>query len=306
MSLKGLEDAALAALDNGGSEGSPGASTEVTDDGQPDPSTVAQEAAPQVEAQEPKTPEALAVADLSKFQEVTINGQKMSIADLQKSIMRQADYTKKTQELSSERKYNANVWADLDKVKSNPALAAEFKRIYPAQYHTALRFVMQGGTPEQAMQQQQPGLSPELEERFNRYDQFIDESSRQKVEAEQSALDATLQVAETNLLKKYPKADAITAYTFADNHRAKLEQETGQKLGPKDIDEKFMEPFFKAAHDYQVKLFNQWQKEMAKTAQNTHRVAADTGRGGGTPAGGPAQKVRLKDVADNVLNGAVE
>ncbi len=297
--MAGIPDLTGEALESLNNENGP--ASEVTDDGQPDPSAISNEPE-QVATPQEKTPaEVQAVADLSKYKEVTINGQKMSIDDLQKSIMRQSDYTKKTQELAQERKYNANLAADLDKVKANPALAAEFKRIYPAQYHAYLRYV--AGT-QTAPQQQQQGLPPELEDRFNRYDQFIDETTRQKVEAEQSALDANLQTYETNLTKKYPKADAITAYTLADNHRIKLESETGQKMSPKDINEKFMEPFFKASHEHQVKQFNQWQKEMAKQASQTHRVNADTGRGGGTPGAQPG-KVQLKDVADQILAGGL-
>jgi hypothetical protein len=311
MSFRDLEADAIAHLNNEGGE--PAENTEnnsqVSDDGQPDPSTLEQDSSSQVEAQGGKTPaEAQAIADLSKFKEVTINGQKMSIEDLQKSIMRQNDYTRKTQELAKQRqeveKYESNIWADLEKVKRDPRLATEFKRLYPAKYHTALRFVQQGGDPQQAQAAQQ-GLPPELEERFNRYDQFINETTQEKVQAEQQALEANLQSFETNLLKKYPKADPIAAYTFAENAKARFEQENGRPMTAKDLNEKFMEPHFKASHDHQVKLFNQWQKEMAKQAQNTNRVASDTGRGGGTPGGAPS-KMRLKDVADHILSGPTE
>lgn len=312
MSLKGLEDAALAHLNNEGGDTSSTESTEnveSSNDGHPDPSTETQDSSSQIEASTEKTPaEAQAIADLSKFQKFTLDGKELTLDQLRKERMLQADYSRKTQELAKQRqdteKFESNVWADLEKVKRNPQLAQEFKRLYPAKYHTALRFVQQGGDPAQATQQQQ-GLPPELEERFNRYDQFIDETSRAKVEAEQQALEANLQTFETNLLKKYPKADVIAAYTFAENAKAKLEQETGQKMSPKDLNEKFMEPFFKAAHENQVKLFNQWQKEMAKQARDTHRVASDTGRGGGTPGGAPS-KMRLKDVADHILSGPIE
>lgn len=242
-----------------------------------------------------------AVADLSKYKEVTINGQKMTIDDLQKSIMRQADYTKKTQEVATERKYNANLAADLDKVKANPALASEFKRLYPAQYHAYLKYVMDQAPQTPAQQGQLP---PELMDRFNRYDQFIDETSREKVAAQEQALEANLQTFETNLLKKYPKADAFSAYGYAENKIRQIEQETGQKVSPKDLNEQFMEPFFKATHDNLVKQFNQWNKEQAKQARNTNQVAADTGRGGGTPGAAPG-KIALKNVADEILKGAL-
>ncbi len=300
--MAGLPDLTGEALEAINTENGP--ASEVSDDGQPDPTDVSHEQ-PEMEAKgtEQTPAQVQAVADLSKYKEVTINGQKMSIEDLQKSIMRQADYSKKTAEVAQERKYSANLAADLDKVKANPALAAEFKRLYPAQYHAYLKYVMDGA--QQSQQQPQGAqLPPELMERFSRYDQFIDETSRAKVEAEQQALEANLQTFETNLQKKYPYADAITAYTFADQKRMQIEQETGQKMSPKDLDEKFMETFFKASHDYQVKQFNEWNKQKAKQAQNTHRVAADTGRGGGTPGAAPG-KIALKDVADHVLSGAI-
>lgn len=272
-----------------------------TSDGHPVPTdgTIA-EAPIETKSTEQTPAELQAVADLSKYKEVTINGQKMTIDDLQKSIMRQSDYTKKTQEVATERKYNANLAADLDKVKANPALASEFKRLYPAQYHAYLKYVT-----DSAPQTPPPGqLPPELMERFSRYDQFIDETSREKIAAQEQALEANLQTFETNLIKKYPKADAFSAYGYAENKIRQIEQETGQKVSPKDLNEQFMEPFFKASHDNLVKQFNQWNKEQAKQAQSNNRIAADTGRGGGTPGAAPG-KIALKNVGEEILKGAL-
>jgi hypothetical protein len=279
------------------------AGTTDTSDGHPAPTDgVSGELPIETKGAEQTPAQLQAVADLSKYKEVTINGQKMSIDDLQKSIMRQADYTKKTQEVATERKYNANLAADLDKVKANPALASEFKRLYPAQYHAYLKYVMDSA--QQAPAPQPGQLPPELMDRFNRYDQFIDETSREKIAAQEQALEANLQTFETNLIKKYPKADAFSAYGYAENKIRQIEQETGQKVSPKDLNEQFMEPFFKASHDNLVKQFNQWNKEQAKQARNTNQVAADTGRGGGTPGAAPG-KIALKNVADEILRGAI-
>jgi len=302
MAFPDLADEATQHLETGSGEPA-GADTH------PEPEVETREAAPAPESQgQVQTPAqtAQAIADLSKFKEVNINGQKMTIEDLQKSIMRQADYTKKTAELARQRqeaeKYSKNVWADLEQVKQNPQLAAEFMRIYPKQYHQALRFVMQQQTNAQ-QPQQQPQVDPlAIEERFSRYDQFINQTMNEKVEAERQALDKTLETIETSLTKKYPKADAITAYTLAEQRRAQIEQETGQKLSPRDINEQFMEPFFKASHESRLKEFNQWQKEMAKTARSVNKQASDVGRGGGTPGAAPA-KTKLKDVADQILAG---
>lgn len=276
-------------------------------DNHPDPSSTEQQASPDVTQEQTQTPaQAQAIADLSKFKEIMLDGQKLTLDQLRKERLMQSDYTKKTQELAKQRqeseKYSSNVWADLEKVKQNPALAAEFKKIYPAQYHQALRFVMQQQAMQQTQQPQQASLPPELEEKISRYDQFIDQTMKEKVEAERQALDKSLETIESNLQKKYPRADAITAYTLADQKRLQIEQETGQKLSPKEINEQFMEPFFKASHEHQLKQFNEWNKEQAKTARNVNRQASDVGRGGGTPGSAPA-KVRLKDVADQVISG---
>lgn len=300
---KSLVDDAIEHLNNEGQDSS--------SDEHPDPST--QDAsegdhpAPQNDqAQEAQqTPaaqaQAEAYADLSKFQKVKIDGREMSIEDLKKSLMRQDDYTRKTQEAA---KYSKNLRTDLETVRGNPAALAEFKRIYPKEYHGVAELMLQGFTPNQAIQQQaQPGqqsLPPELAERLDKHEQFLAEWQQEKLRAEEQALNANLEAIEGRMTKKYPYADSITAYTLAEQAREKFERESGDKMTPQMMTEQFLEPFFKIAHENQVKLFQRYQKEAAKQARANHERGSDIGRGGGTPGATP-EKLKLKDVADYIM-----
>ena len=80
------------------------------------------------------------------------------------------DYTRKTQEIAQERRYFANLDADLEKVRNNPSLAEEFKRIYPEQYHNFLRYTQSNSAtrPQSAASGQATNVDPELMSRFER------------------------------------------------------------------------------------------------------------------------------------------
>jgi hypothetical protein len=69
---------------------------------------------------------------------------------------------------------------------------------------------------------------------------------------------------------------------------------------PNQVDDKMLEPFFKASHEYQVGQFKAWQQEQLKQTKEANSKASDVGRGGGTPGQAP-KKLLLKDVEDELL-----
>ena len=296
---KSLVDDAIEHLNTAGEDSSP--------DEHPDPATLDASAGDDPAPQNDRAPEtqqttaqAEAYADLSKFQKVKIDGKEMSIEDLKKSLMRQDDYTRKTQEAA---KYSKNLRYDLETVRGNPQALAEFKKIYPKEYHAVAELMLQGLSANQAIQTQQTGqqsLPPELMERLDKTEAFLSEYQQEKLRAEEQALNANLEAIEGRMVKKYPYADSITAYTLAEQAREKFEKETGEKMTAQMMNDQFLEPFFKVAHENQVKLFQRYQKEAAKQARANHERGSDIGRGGGTPGSAP-EKLRMKDVADYVL-----
>jgi hypothetical protein len=95
--------------------------------GNDSPSAQQSEAAPE------STPQT--VAELDKLEKFKFEGQEYTPQELKNAILRQSDYTRKTQEFSQERRFYDNLQADLRSVRSNPALAAEFRRTYPEKFH---------------------------------------------------------------------------------------------------------------------------------------------------------------------------
>ena len=92
------------------------------------------------------------VVDITDPDRYRYNGR--PVKDWASGYMRQQDYTSKTQEIAQERKYYENLHYDLDKVRQDPALAEQFKQIYPEKFHAYLRFIQQG-TPSQTQSPQQ-------------------------------------------------------------------------------------------------------------------------------------------------------
>jgi hypothetical protein len=240
-----------------------------------------------------KTPAAQAVMDLSKAEKVLFEGKEWTPDDLRKSILRQQDYTKKTQELAQEREtlkkesqYRENLEADIAKIKSNPALAEEFRKIYPKHYHWVLD---QLGLKE-ASSPKGPELPREVLERLEKVDK-LEQSFTQK---EKETFNAKLESIEQGLQKKYSYANLTDVYGAAD---AFFKENNVQ---PNQVDDKMLEPFFKASHEYNVQQFKSWQQDQLKQTKEVNEKASDVGRGGGTPGQAP-KRMLMKDVEDQIL-----
>ena len=136
------------------------------------------------------------IVDLGKLQKFKWNGKTLTASELQKMAMMQADYTKKTQEISAEKKYYSNLYYDLNNVKKNPALISEFKRIYPKQFHSYLDSITdeisdatntaaaapQAQAKQSSPEAQQP-IDPRTEEMYNFYKEQRQMASQEKVDA---------------------------------------------------------------------------------------------------------------------------
>ena len=85
------------------------------------------------------------VVDISTLEKFKFGDEELTPETLRKQRMMHQDYTNKTKAVAQERKFYENVGFDLDKVKKNPALADEFKKIYPKAFHRFLDFVLGGG-----------------------------------------------------------------------------------------------------------------------------------------------------------------
>lgn len=235
-----------------------------------------------------ETTEAKALLDLTKAEKFLFKGQEWTPQDLEKAMLRQQDYTKKTQAIAEERKYFDNLSADLQRVKANPDLVEEFKKVYPEKFHGYVDVLGIQAAKKEEPQSKGAELPREFLERIERIEGAF-------TEKEKETFNAKLDSIEQSMKGKYRYANATDVYGAADE----FFKENGVK--PRDVDEKMMEPFFKASHEYNLSLFKEWQKEQLKTAKETNDRAGDIGRGGGTPGQAPKKYRNLDEVADDII-----
>lgn len=234
-----------------------------------------------------KTPE---LTDLSKLEKFVFKGEEMTPEDFERSLLRQQDYTKKTQALAEERKYFDNLSADLETVKQNPRLAEEFKRTYPEKFHGYLNVLgiqsseMQQGARDEGHQAQIPS---ELIGRIEKLEGAI--TAREK-----EALDARIDAIEKDLSPKYKHANLPDVYGAAQEFMKR------EGIDPKTINAEILEPFFKASHDYFTQQFKEWQKEALQSQRDANKKGSDIGRGGGTPGEAP-QRMSMKEAEEAMI-----
>lgn len=262
-----------------------------------------QEVTEQVEAKgEGETTEqsAKAVLDLAKAEKFLFEGKEMTYEDLKKAYLRQQDYTKKTQALADERKFIDNLSFDLKKVKSNPALASEFKKLYPEKFHAYLDVILDQAQAKAEAQGGTAQLPPEILDKLSQHEEMLNSFQQERQQAEQAKISNTLEQYEQKFLKKYPQAEIGSVYHALETHVKQMREENPD-YGFKDLSEKVVEQFYKNQHDYFTKRFSDWQKSQLNSIRKANSDGADIPSGGGIPGEAP-KKMRLKDVADHIMS----
>lgn len=251
------------------------------------------------------------IADLSKFEKVKLpDGSEMTKDELTRAIMRQQDYTKKTQEAAKIRaeaeelktryeqqseqfKYESNYQADLRKVLANPHLLNDFYKTYPREYWSKLDQDLQRNGQENHQR-----IDPAYAKSLQKQHEFEAELSSLKEERQRDDLmfvDTRLKSLETTLSTKYPKADMASVYAQLDleaqNQGVDLR---AIKANPQLLDTT-MEKLAKASHEKFLKSYEDYAKEKSKQQIQANNKGSDIGRGGGTP-GAPKVATKLKDV----------
>lgn len=221
------------------------------------------------------------LVDLDGVERFKFAGREWKPDELKNSYMMHSDYTRKTQEIASERKYFDNLSYDLDKVRGNPALAEEFKKVYPEKFHAYLRYVHQ---EQKAGAVQGQSADPQLMSRLESIEKALHEKEVQSIEAK---LDLTF----NKLSQKYPMADQGVVISLATSLADK-----GQK-----IDDAMWDKIFKAANDRIQGLAEKHYKTKVTNQIEANRRGKDSAAGGGIPGQAP-QKLKMKDVAQTIIN----
>ncbi len=235
-----------------------------------------------------------AIAELDKMDKFKLDGQEWTLKDLKAAIMRQKDYTQKTQTLAEERKslqeekrFHENLAWDLDNLRKNPALVHEFLKVYPQSFHKYAEEFLKGNQPEQSPQQSvQP--APQVDVNLlSRLTALEKRDHDALVKQNETFISDTMK----SLSEKYPRTkdalaqEIILARVYeAQSKNTPVTQELFETIHAQ-VD-KGLENYSKAEYGSLVKK----QTEVNKQGR-------DVGAGGGAVGRAPVKFTRFDDLA---------
>ena len=220
------------------------------------------------------------------------------VADLEKAILRQEDYTRKTQTLSEQRKayesekqaeskYYNNLHWDLLAVANNPNLASKFLETYPEKFHSYLKDTM---STVQRQNGQSPNQSPQS---------HVDIELMQKVQRleksynEQQEMKATSEI--NGNLEKYSKVykDAHPEIVLARVY------ESHTKGAP--ITSELWEATFKTVDQEMKQMFKDRYGSLVKEQKAANQKGRDVDGGTGTITSSPKKFANIGDVSKHAI-----
>lgn len=246
-----------------------------------------------------------ALLELDKHTRFKFDGQEYTPEELKKAIMRQADYTKKTQALSSEKKtfeeeskFQKNLAFDLWALREDPSLLQQFLQTYPHQYHEFAKHVLaldsqRAQQPQSAGQQKAPQQDVELLSRLSKLEKHFETQDVQKNEL-------FLQ----NHLDKIPSLydasykDVISELVMSRVYNL-------HASGTKITDE-VMATTIKQVGDRVTGLAKATKGELINKQIKANKKGADVESGGGTPGSAPKKFKNFEEAAEasiKQLNG---
>jgi hypothetical protein len=260
------------------------------------PEQTTQESAPEGKDQsQENTPElkAQAVLDLSKAEKFMLDGKEYTYDKLRKEMLLQADYTRKTQEIATERQYmaqqkelNEHFKADLPKVLQNPELLAEMKRHYPEEFVKMAESFLELSPRQQQQAMGQQGMSVDPQSIRKLVEPLVKPIQDKLDKYETEALTKQLDTIVTQMKTKFPSADEEYAI-------ARLRALSDQNV---PITEQKIEEVFKYFHEKDIESKETYHREKLKKQSEANKKGSDIAAGGGTPGQAPT-KLKLNEVA---------
>lgn len=259
--------------------------------------------APQANAVDgsPKGDVAMAIAELDKMDKFKLDGQEWTLKDLKAAIMRQKDYTQKTQTLADERKsfqeerkFHENLAWDLKQVANNPELAKEFVKIYPEKFHKHVDEFLKANTQGQSQQQnqvQRPQVDIQTLSRLEKLEKIHHEQEVSRLESEYKNIT-------DELAKKYPDAGNFTELVQARAYEARL---AGSELTREN-----WEQIFKEVDENVSSLLKAKYGSLVKKQMEANTKAKDVGSGGGIADRAPVKFKKFDDLqkaAEDYIRG---
>lgn len=235
-----------------------------------------------------------AIAELDKMEKFKFEGQEYTPRALKEAILRQKDYTQKTQEHSrnvesfkQEQKFYDNLWADLEAVRRAPNLASEFIKLYPEKFHSALKQVLteSQGQGQTAQPQQSPQFDVDRESRLVKLEKHFQE---QEIAKNTQEIESTISKYE----QQFPKA--ISKLAVADVFEL-------YNQGIKPTAEHW-EKAFRESQMLREKFAKEDYSELVKKQTKANAKARDVDSGGGTPGRAPKKFNSLKEVTEHAAS----
>lgn len=242
-------------------------------------------------------PEKDNLVDLDSVEKFRFGGQEWTLKDLQGAILRQSDYTRKTQELAESRKsfeqdqkFYDNLDADIEAVRKKPELIKQFKEIYPEKFH---RFLKAVGVEEQTKLPQ--GVDPEFYQRFSSLEEKLTAQEAKARQEQLSAIEKSIDATFEKMSSKYPLADHEVVNTRA---LAYLEANPNKET----LTDSEWEQIFKGVHAQIDKLAKTKSSELIKGQRQVNQAARDTGKGGGIPGARPKEPKSIREATSQWLS----
>lgn len=221
--------------------------------------------------------------DLDKVEKFMFEGKEWSPKDFRAAYMMQADYTRKTQMLSEERKkfqeeqkFVDNIEYDLEKVLQNPALASQFKQIYPQKFHKLLDKIVPATSQTQT---NQPQVDPAFMKRIEQLEKEREVRIAQDKEREVAKIEAQLDPLFDKMLKKFNFADEEAVIARANSVLDHAEK-SGDQI---QFSDKAWETLFKESHERNQKR----AQSLLKEQQHANARGKDAASGGAIPGLAP-------------------
>lgn len=259
---------------------------------------------------------ASAVFDLNKAEKFLFDGKEMTPKELNAMILRQKDYTKRTQAIAEERRrfeqertewtqkqeqeklYTDNYEIDIQNVLRDPSKESRFKEIYPVKFHNLLdqALAKHFGDPnspkrnDTVLEQRLKSVEGKFEQRERELAKTAFEES---VATNAEILDSNIQ----RLAQKYPMADEDSVLARAEYMASSLKKDAtfNDSFGA------LMEKLYKENHAYHDNRYKQTYKANVEKQKQANTRGKDIGKGGASPGTAP-QKMKLKDVKNHILS----
>lgn len=226
-------------------------------------------------------------------------GKEFTAEEIRKGYLRQDDYTKKTQQLAEERKFASNLYADLRKIEKNPALADQFRQLYPKRFHAHLDEVLGGvqakppGGRQADPKTSEAPLDPRLQSALSKIESFEQKQREAEIRTHEKEIDTMI----SKYSSKYPWADEELVISRVQRSLAqKREEDPDAKIVEADWERAFKE--VQKATETRVKA---QQKQTINQQLDANSRGRDVGRGGGAPGSAPRLPRTIKEATAHAL-----